>query len=482
MRNSTMRRTRAMGKSCPRTTPEAGVTSEGVCADQASTANPNRQTLVHDLMDAILERDNLNRAYKQVKANKGASGVDGMTVGELSGWLKQHKDTLLAQLRAGEYHPQAVRAVDIPKPDGSKRRLGIPTVIDRLIQQAILQVLQPLYDPRFSTSSYGFRPGRSAHMALQAGAAYVAQGRGIVVDLDLEKFFDRVNHDKLMGLLAQGIGDKKLLKLIRRYLEAGMSVEGLVSVREEGTPQGGPLSPLLANILLDQLDRELERRGHCFCRYADDCNIYVRSQKAGERVLASMSQFIAQKLKLKVNQAKSAVAEVATRKFLGHQLTAQGGLRLAAQSVAKLKAKVKEITRRNRGVSAEQVIGELGSYLPGWMGYYRLIEEGDSLRRLDSWIRRKVRCYRLKQTKGGTGLRRFLMGNGVANMPARQLASSGKGWWRLSRTPQASMAMSNDKLAGWGLPSLEQRFYALNPTKKPPDTLSMSGGVGGRRG
>jgi RNA-directed DNA polymerase len=285
MRNSTMRRTGAMGKSCPRTTLETGVTSEGVCADQTSTAKPNRQTLVHDLMDAILERDNLNRAYKQVKANKGASGVDGMTVGELSGWLKQHKDTLLAQLRTGEYHPQAVRAVDIPKPDGSKRRLGIPAVIDRLIQQAILQVLQPLYDPRFSTSSYGFRPGRSAHMALQAGAAYVAQGRGIVVDLDLEKFFDRVNHDKLMGLLAQGIGDKKLLKLIRRYLEAGMSVEGLVSVREEGTPQGGPLSPLLANILLDQLDRELERRGHCFCRYADDC--VPRRRNEGSRPRSS---------------------------------------------------------------------------------------------------------------------------------------------------------------------------------------------------
>jgi RNA-directed DNA polymerase len=466
-----MRRTRVMGRPHPHTTLETSNTGEGTSAGQTLTAKPNRQTLVHDLMDAILDKGNLNRAYKQVKGNKGAPGVDGMTVGELSGWLKQHKDALLVQLRTGVYHPQAVRAVEIPKPDGSKRRLGIPTVIDRLIQQAILQVLQALYDPTFSASSYGFRPGRSAHMALQAGAAYVGQGRGIVVDMDLEKFFDRVNHDKLMGLLAQGIGDKILLKLIRRYLEAGMLVEGLVSAREEGTPQGGPLSPLLANILLDQLDRELERRGHCFCRYADDCNIYVRSQKAGERVLESISRFIAQKLKLKVNEAKSAVAEVAMRKFLGYQLTAEGGLRLAGQSLAKLKVKVKEITRRNRGVSAEQVIGELNSYLPGWMGYYRLIEEVDPLRRLDSWIRRKVRCYRLKQTKGGAGLRRFLIGNDVAKRQAHRLASSGKGWWCLSRTPQANMAMSNDKLASWGLPSLEQRFYVLNPAKKPPDTL-----------
>jgi len=448
---------------------------------QATTASEDRPALAHDLMDAILARDNLNKAYKKVKANKGAAGVDGMTVKDMSSWLKAHKDDLLERLRNGNYHPQAVRAVDIPKPDGSMRRLGIPTAIDRLIQQAILQILQEIYDPSFSESSYGFRPKRSAHQALQAGANYVAEGKGIVVDMDLEKFFDRVNHDKLMGLLAQTIADKVLLKLIRGYLEAGMMVGGITSPRQEGTPQGGPLSPLLANVLLHPLDAELERRGHRFCRYADDCNIYVKSIKAGERVMKSISQFIERKLKLKVNQTKSAVAKVEERKFLGYQITQSGKLWLSAPSIAKLKIRVKAITKRNRGVKLERVIDELKSYLTGWMAYYRLIATDYLLKRLDMWIRRKIRCYRLKQCKRRKGLVRFLISRGVTARQARELNSSGKGWWRLSQTPQANIAMTNDWCREIGLVSLAERYKALNSFKKPPDTMSMSGGVGGRQ-
>jgi RNA-directed DNA polymerase len=299
--------------------------------------------------------------------------------------------------------------------------------------------------------------------------------------MDLEKFFDRVNHDKLMGLLAQTIFDKALLKLIRRYLEAGMMVGGIASPRQEGTPQGGPLSPLLANILLHPLDAELERRGHRFCRYADDCNIYVKSIKAGERVMKSISHFIERKLKLKVNQTKSAVAKVEERKFLGYQITQSGKLWLSAPSIAKLKERVRAITKRNRGVKLERVIEELRSYLTGWMAYYRLIATDYLLKRLDMWIRRKIRCYRLKQCKRRKGLVRFLIKRGVAARQARELNSSGKGWWRLSQTPQANIAMTNDWCREIGLVSLAERYKALNSFKKPPDTLSMSGGVGGRQ-
>jgi RNA-directed DNA polymerase len=442
---------------------------------QALLASESRRALTQDLMEAVLAKDNMNTAHKKVKANKGAAGIDGMTVKEMLGWLKIHKEELLASLRNGTYQPQAVKAVDIPKPDGSLRRLGIPTAIDRLI-------LQPLYDPWFSESSYGFRPQRSAHQALEAGSGYVRGGRKIVVDMDLEKFFDRVNHDKLMGLLAQTIGDKRLLKLIRRYLEAGMMIEGVISQRQEGTPQGGPLSPLLANILLDPLDKELEQRGHRFCRYADDCNIYVKSIKAGERVMKSISTFIQERLKLRVNENKSKVAPVEERKFLGYQITQEGQLRVAEQSITKLKERVKMITKRNRGIELSKVIEELRNYLTGWVTYYRLIHSATYLQRLDNWIRRKVRCYRLKQTGGGKGLLRFLTNQGVTPKKAHELSSSGKGWWRLSHTPQAHIAMSNDWCRNIGLISLAERYNTLNPFKKPPDTLSMSGGVGGRQG
>ena len=310
-----------------------GGTGPGACAEpQALTAWEQQRALTRMLMEEVASSANLNQAYKRVKANKGAAGVDAMSIAELLPWIRENRERLIASLLDGSYQPNTVRGVEIPKPGGGKRQLGIPTVVDRLVQQAILQVLEPILDPTFSSSSFGFRPGRSAHQALASAQTYVADGREIVVDIDLEKFFDRVNHDILMGRLARRIGDKRLLRIVRRFLEAGMMQGGVCIERQEGTPQGGPLSPLLANLLLDDLDKELERRGHCFCRYADDCNIYVRSQAAGERVMASVVAFLESKLRLKVNRAKSAVAPVMERSFLGHRLLPGGRLGLARKA------------------------------------------------------------------------------------------------------------------------------------------------------
>ena len=316
-------------------------------------------------MEKIAGSANLNQAYKRVKANQGAPGVDGMTVTDLRPWIAANREALIASLLDGSYQPQPVRGVEIPKPGGGKRQLGIPTVVDRLVQQAILQVLEPLLDPSFSASSFGFRPGRGAHDALHQAREYVADGREIVVDLDLEKFFDRVNHDVMMSRLARRIGDKRLLRIIRRFLAAGMMQYGVSTERHEGTPQGGPLSPLLANLLLDDLDKELERRGHRFCRYADDCNIYVRSQAAGERVMASVTWFLERRLRLKVNRQKSAVAPVGERKFLGYRLDAEGDLGIAPKSLQRAKDRLRQITRRNRGVSLGRMIDEAN-------GFYRM--------------------------------------------------------------------------------------------------------------
>ena len=322
-------------------------------------------------MEEVVETGNLNRAYQRVKANKGAPGVDGMTVDDLGGWLVEHREELMASLLEGSHQPEPVRGVEIPKPGGGMRQLGIPTVVDRLVQQAILQVLEPLLDPTFSEWSYGFRPGRNAHQALRQAQEYVADGREIVVDLDLEKFFDRVNHDILMSRLGRRVADKRLLGMVRRFLEAGMMQKGVCIKRHEGTPQGGPLSPLLSNLLLDDLDKELERRGHRFCRYADDCNIYVGSQAAGERVMASVSAFLERKLRLRVNREKSAVAPVWERRFLGHRLLSGGRLGLAPESLKRVKARFRRITRRNRGISLEGMVHELNSFLTGWVTYFR---------------------------------------------------------------------------------------------------------------
>jgi RNA-directed DNA polymerase len=429
---------------------------------QARAARRTKRAVATDLMAQICTPANLNRAYQRVRANQGAPGGDGMTVHDLRGWLATHKVALVAALHDGTYQPQPVKGVTIPKASGGTRQLGIPTVVDRLVQQAILQVLSPLLDPTFSASSFGFRPGRSAHDALAHARQAVADGHTVVVDLDLEAFFDRVNHDMVMARLARHVGDRCLLGIVRRFLEAGLLLGGVVVTRVEGTPQGGPLSPLLANLMLHDLDEELERRGHRFARYADDCNIYVRTQAAGERVLASVTRYLEARLKLRVNRAKSAVAPVGDRKFLGYRLLRGGRLTISPAALQRVKTRIRAITRRNRGVALGQVIQELNGYLTGWVTYFRHAEAKTVLAQLDQWINEKVRCYRLKQCKRSYGIARFLQAQGVPARRAWAMATSGKGWWRKTKTPQAKEAMPVAWLRTIGLVSLEQRCLALN--------------------
>jgi RNA-directed DNA polymerase len=386
-----------------------------------------------------------------------------MTVGELYGWIKEHGEGLRRSLLDGSYEPQSVRAVEIPKPSGGTRELGIPTVVDRLVQQAILQVLDPIIDPRFSESSYGFRRGRNAHQALKQAAEYVEEGRAVVVDFDIAKFFDRVNHDVLMARVARHVKDKRILRIIRRFLEAGVMRNGVQVRRYEGTPQGGPLSPLLANLLLDDLDKELESRGHRFCRYADDCNIYVRTMRAGERVMASVVRFLEERLRLRVNPDKSAVAHVEERQFLGYRLLRGGRLGIAPQSLERAKQRIRAITRRNRGVSLRRMIRELNAFVSGWVTYFRYAACKKALQRLDAWTRRKLRCVRLKQCKRPKAIYAFLRRLGVPGWSARQLAGSGAGWWRKAGTPQANQAMSNAWFRTQGLIALSGRYADLQP-------------------
>ena len=383
-------------------------------------------------MEAVCERGNLWSAYERVVGNKGAAGVDGIDRLTFKTHLQQHWPAIKAKLLAGTYIPQAVRRVDIAKPQGGVRTLGIPTLTDRLIQQALHQVISPIFEPTFSASSYGFRPRRSAHQAVQAARQYVAEGRRVVVDMDLEKFFDRVNHDILMERVAREVGDRRVLKLIRRYLEAGMMAAGVVSPRTQGTPQGGPLSPLLSNILLTDLDRELERRGHAFCRYADDCNIYVRSEAAGARVLASITRFLEERLKLNVNAAKSAVDRPWNRKFLGYSLTAHKApkLRIAPTSIERLKAKVGEVFRRGCGCSLGKTIVALNPILRGWAAYFKLTETKRVLEDLDGWIRRKLRCVLWRQWKRPYTRAQNLMRAGLPEERAFRSAFNQRGpWW-----------------------------------------------------
>lgn len=398
------------------------------------------------LMERVVERDNALAALKRVRRNKGSPGADGMSVDELPKHLREQWKDLREQLLAGTYQPRPVRRHEIPKPGGGTRMLGIPTVLDRFIQQAILQVLQPMFDPGFSEHSYGFRPGRSAHDAVTAAQGYVQEGRRWVVDVDLEAFFDRVNHDVLMGRLAKRIADKRLLKLIRRYLEAGMMADGVVTRRDEGTPQGGPLSPLLANVLLDDVDKELERRGHAFVRYADDCNVYVRSQRAGERVMDGLRQLYA-KLRLKVNEAKSAVAHVKDRKFLGFGFYwGTGGVkrRVAPKAMEKMRKRVRDITNRARGVSMAVMAEELGAYLRGWREYFRLAQTPQKFRELDGWIRRRILAARLAQWKHSGAAFRHLRARGVPPIPAREAAINVRRWWRTSASVGVRMAFPAD--------------------------------------
>ena len=390
--------------------------------------------LIESLMEEVCERENCKQALKRVKANKGSPGVDGMTVQQLPGFLQQHWPAIREQLLRGTYQPQPVRRVEIPKPDGGVRKLGIPTVLDRFIQQAVMQVLQKRWDRTFSEHSYGFRPGRSAHQAVEAAQQHIVAGYRWVVDLDLEKFFDRVCHDKLMAKAAEQVSDKRLLKLIRAFLRAGVLEGGLVNPVDEGTPQGGPLSPLLSNLVLDEFDRELERRGHRFARYADDCNIYVRSRRAGERVMKSLTRFIHTKLKLKVNESKSAVAWPKDRKFLGFSFTGGESVkrRIAPQAVLRFKRRIRELTRRTRGISIERMIGELRGYMIGWRGYFGFCETPSILRELESWTRSRFRCFLWKQWKRGKARFKQLRKRGIGKKLAACTAGSAHGPWRLS--------------------------------------------------
>jgi len=413
-------------------------------------------------MEAIVEKDNLKKALAQVRRNKGAPGVDAMSIDELASYLKDHWPTIRAQLLEGSYRPQPVRRVEIPKASGGKRPLGIPTVLDRFIQQAVLQVLQRQWDGSFSDESFGFRPGRSAHQAVKRAQELIAAGHRIVVDIDIEKFFDRVNHDILMGLMAERVSDHRILKLIRALLTAGVLADGLVGPTDEGTPQGGPLSPLLSNLMLDVLDKELGKRGHHFVRYADDCNVYVRSRRAGERVMASIERFLASRLKLRINTAKSAVAFPGQRKFLGFSFTSrkEPKRRIAPQALARFKAKVRELTRRTKGASLMQIVEGLSRYLTGWRGYFGFCETPSVLRALDEWIRRRLRAIAWKQWKRGRTRFAELRKHGVEMNLAASTAGSPHGPWRLSNSPALAIALSMTCFSNLGLASLADQRAA----------------------
>jgi group II intron reverse transcriptase/maturase len=436
------------------------VRSEGT---SAQTAQLGKRTLAQDLIEAVVEPQNMRKALKRVKGNKGSPGADGVTIDDLGNYLGEHWKRIRAELLEGRYIPEPVRRVDIPKPDGGVRQLGIPAVIDRLIQQAVLQVLEPLYDPTFSISSYGFRPGRSAHQALKAAREYVESGKGWVVDLDLEKFFDRVNHDILMNRLSRRIGDKRMLKLIRSYLTAGIMANGIVIERTEGTPQGGPLSPLLSNILLDELDKELEKRGHAFCRYADDCNIYVASKRAGERVMESLKRFLETKLRLKVNKEKSAVARPRERKFLGLRIVKmkEAIISIAPKSIDRFKKKVREITKRNRGISLLRMVEELNRYTMGWVNYFGIAKAKSLMMDMDSWIRKRLRCFIWKQWKGWGTRVRNLQKTGVGPWLAYGMASGKHGPWKVAGSPAMTKAVPNEYLKKQGYKSLYERYTTL---------------------
>src|ERR1035441_9619820 len=439
--------------------------SRGVAGEETessmATSGPESPANTERLMEEVCERENLKEALRQVKANKGGAVADGMPVVALSDYLRGHWPAIREQLLNGTYEPQPVRRVEIPKPDGGGvRKLGIPTTLDRFIQQAVMQALQRRWDRMFSEHSYGFRPGRSAHQAVAQAQQHIAQGYGWGVDLDLEKFFDRVNHDKLMGRIANRIEDKRLLKLIRAFLKAGVMENGLVNPSVEGTPQGGPLSPLLSNLVLDELDRELERRGHRFVRYADDCNIYVRSVQAGQRGMASVTRFLHEKLKLKVNREKSAVAKPQERKFLGFSFSRhrEPKRRIAPKATVRFKQRVRELTGRRRGKSLEEMVRELASYLRGWRSYFGFCQTPWALVHLDAWIRRRLRSVLWVQWKHVGRRWAELEQRGVRRAWAKKTAHSNLGPWRLSHDPSICQALPNAFFDALGLPRLAVGF------------------------
>jgi RNA-directed DNA polymerase len=438
---------------------EVPTAASGGTEPPVAKREPESLATIEQLMEEVCQRNNLEEALKRVMANKGSPGVDGMTVHKLPDYLREQWPTIRQQLLSGTYQPQPVKRVEIPKPDGGVRKLGIPTVLDRFIQQAVMQVLQGRWDSTFSEHSYGFRPRRSAHQAVAQAQQYLAEGYRWTVDIDLEKFFDRVNHDILMGRIAKRVSDKRVLKLIRAFLNAGVMENGLVSPTDEGTPQGGPLSPLLSNLMLDDLDRELQRRGLRFARYADDCNIYVRSERAGQRVMASITRFITTTLKLKVNESKSAVARPWERKFLGMTFTAhrEPKRRIAPKALVRFKERIRELTRRTRGISLPQMVEQMARYLNGWRAYFGFCQTPSVLTDLDSWIRRRLRSVLWKQWKRGK--RRFaeLRKRNVGKDLAAQTAGSPHGPWRIARSPALSYALPNAYFQTLGLPTLVAR-------------------------
>lgn len=439
--------------------------------DKSGKVSPNwlcaceqERILTKRIMDQVADPLNLQKAYRRVKANNGKGGVDGMEVNDLGRWLRENLNTLRRELMEGIYAPSAVRGVKIPKPQGGYRQLGIPTVKDRLVQQAIQQVLNKRYEKISSERSYGFRPNRSAHNALAQAGVYVRSGKVWVVDLDLEKFFDEVNHHRLMWLLSTRIGDERLLQLIHRFVKSGIMEGGLISQRIKGTPQGGPLSPLLSNIVLDELDKEMERRGYSYVRYADDVKIFVNHEEKAIRTLSSISDFIASRLRLKVNRKKSRICRSIDLDFLGHNIYPSGQPGLSLNSEARMKKRIKGITSRNRGVSLKQVLHDLQHYLRGWLEYFKGAKMLKKMERIDRWLRRKLRCYRLKQCKRAIGIVRWLRGLGVEQTLCWRTALSGKSWWRLSNSPALSIGATNQWFHSQGYYSVHDQYRALHRT------------------
>jgi len=436
-----------------------GTEENAIGGVELSSRLEQQRTLTQNILERIVDSGNIDKAYKQVRGNKGSAGVDNMNVEELRRWLGENYQSFQRSILEEKYEVSAVRKIELDKPEGGKRLLGIPTVTDRLIQQSIFQQLNTHYDPYFSENSYGFRPNRGAHQAIRRASEYIKEGKEWVVDIDLEKFFDKINHDRLMQRLSKGIGDKRLLRLINAYLKTGLMSDGLVEQRTAGTPQGSPLSPLLSNIILDELDKELEKRGLSFCRYADDCNIFVTSHKAGERVLESITKFIEVKLKLKVNKQKSGVRHCSDVKYLGYTIMTGGKIRVADKSVERPKLKIKELTKRNKGESFQTVINKLNMIIVGWTNYYILADSFlTTFRDLDGWLRRKLRCYRLKQCKRKYSIFKFLLNLGIPERESWNAVMYSQGWWKMSIKVAVSKAMSIKWFAEQGLQSLYFRM------------------------